>query len=293
MTPKISIVTPSYNQGQFLEQTILSVLGQGYPNLEYIIIDGGSTDNSLEIIKKYEKYLTYWVSERDKGQSHALNKGFQIATGEILAWLNSDDYYLPNTLNQIATFLPIKPASILFGNCLHMDESSNQFVGSNVVQWQKNFDITIYDYIIQPSSFWNRATWEAVGLLDENLHYGFDWDWFVRAENLGVNFISSNQYFSLYRIHESHKTGTGGDKRFQELCDIYGKYDKQEIIPLFEYLYTNRDVINHKLKLIKRIGLKKYQEKLIRRIFVPYLSKFDWSVCWQVGLMTNINLSQF
>ncbi len=107
---KISVVTPSYNQGPYLEKTILSVIEQGYPNLEYIIIDGGSTDNSLEIIKKYERHLSYWVSEKDRGQSHAINKGFGHAGGDLFGWLNSDDFYAPDALKTAAEVYQANPA---------------------------------------------------------------------------------------------------------------------------------------------------------------------------------------
>src|SRR5437660_7841664 len=107
--PRVSIVTPSFNQGPFLEETIRSVLLQGYPDLEYIIIDGGSTDDSVEIIRKYEKWLAYWVSEKDSGQTHAINKGFARSTGEIYAYLNSDDVYLPDALHNIASFFDKQP----------------------------------------------------------------------------------------------------------------------------------------------------------------------------------------
>ena len=110
--PRISIVTPSYNQGQFIEQTIRSVLLQNYPNLEYIIIDGGSTDNTVETIEKYEQYITYWVSEPDRGQSHAINKGFARCTGEIMAWLNSDDLYLPSALKSLELLAPLACAPL-------------------------------------------------------------------------------------------------------------------------------------------------------------------------------------
>ena len=124
--PKISIVTPSFNQVQFIEETIRSVILQNYPNLEYIIIDGGSTDGSVEIIKKYEKYLTYWVSEPDSGQSEAINKGWKIATGDIIAWLNSDDMYMPYALSTIASMYAANPDKIIFqGSCNNIDIEGN------------------------------------------------------------------------------------------------------------------------------------------------------------------------
>src|SRR5580700_341038 len=114
--PKISIITPSYNQGQFIEETILSILNQNYPNLEYLIIDGKSTDSTIEIIKKYEQKIFYWVSEKDSGQSEAINKGFQKATGEIVCWLNSDDILMPNALNEVAAqFIKNKELILLNG----------------------------------------------------------------------------------------------------------------------------------------------------------------------------------
>jgi glycosyltransferase involved in cell wall biosynthesis len=221
---KITIVTPSYNQGQFLEETIQSVLGQCYPNLEYIVMDGGSTDNSVEIIKKYEKHLAHWVSEKDGGQSAAINAGFGRATGDILGWLNSDDMYLPGALSRIASHLDPSKPEIVFGNCLHISENNKATYGSDVEASSANVPLTVQDYIIQPSAFWTKAAWKAVGILDADLTYGFDWDWFLRAEKQNVVFSPIAKYLSVYRLHEAHKTGTGGDKRQEELAAIYEKY---------------------------------------------------------------------
>src|SRR5262245_54842718 len=124
--PRISIVTPSYNQAPYLHQTIDSVLSQGYPNLEYIVIDGGSTDGSVDSIRRYEKHLAYWASERDRGQTHAINKGFKRATGEVHAYLNSDDYYLPETLATVARAVRMRPdVDLIHGRCRYVDEQGN------------------------------------------------------------------------------------------------------------------------------------------------------------------------
>lgn len=223
--PKISIVTPSFNQGSYLESTILSVIGQLYPNLEYIIMDGGSTDNSIDIIRKYEKHFAFWESVPDKGQSDAINKGFQIATGDILAWINSDDMYLPHTFRFISEYFSSNcDDKIVFGNCLKFNQETKKVYGSDVESSHKKLDISLCDYIIQPSCFWSRQIWEKVGPLNLDLAFSLDWDWFIRAQKLNLKFEPISEFLSIYRIHAQHKTGTGGQDRIYELAKIYQKY---------------------------------------------------------------------
>jgi glycosyltransferase involved in cell wall biosynthesis len=163
--PKISVITPSYNQGEFLEETICSVLNQKYPNLEYIIIDGGSTDNSVDIIKKYEKQLAYWVSEKDGGMYYAIQKGMERATGEIMTWINSDDLLSPKSLFWVADlFERYKQIEWLGGSVCLMDEESN--IVYTMGQKQRNrfsYYLKDYKYVQQEGTFWRRGLWEKAG----------------------------------------------------------------------------------------------------------------------------------
>jgi len=232
--PKITVVTPSYNQAQFLEQTILSVIGQNYPNLEYILMDGGSNDGSIEIIKKYEQHFTYWQSQKDNGQGAAINAGFEKSTGDILCWLNSDDMYMPGILLKIGSiFSNITDPAIVFGNCLHLYEHHSKARGSDVERDSKHLLLELCDYIIQPSTFWNKQAWQKNGNLNESFHYVFDWEWFIRAKRADIKFSALNEYLSVYRIHEAHKTGSGGEKRSEELAKIYSMYSGERMEKAF------------------------------------------------------------
>lgn len=208
MLPKISIITPSYNQGKYLEETINSVLSQNYQNLEYIIIDGGSTDNSLEIIKKYESNLDYWISESDNGQSHAINKGFKIATGDILGWLNSDDLLFPDSLLNIGSYFSGNPdCNFVVGDASFVDIDKN--ILFNKYAFSYSFmDLLFYNkgnYLPQPSVFFSREALCEVGLLDESLHYTMDLELWLRLRNK-YNLYTLSEILSLLRQHNQAKT---------------------------------------------------------------------------------------
>lgn len=230
--PRISIITPSYNQGEFLEDTIKSVLDQNYPNIEYIIIDGGSSDNSIEIIKKYEKYLSYWVSEKDNGQTDAINKGFKKATGDIVAWLNSDDYYFPGALNLIAEmYLSDPDAGLYIGNGAVADRSGEKIRRySHDIIFDYETLLKGSNYILQPSTFINAKAINEVGYLDVSLFYAMDLEYWLRiASKFSVTTI--NEELSAYRWYDDIKTKTGGLKRWVEQWHIINSYSKLQMTP--------------------------------------------------------------
>lgn len=220
--PRVTIVTPSYNQAQFVEEAIRSVLLQGYPNLEYTVIDGGSTDGSVEIIKKYEKWLTYWVSEPDRGQSHAINKGFEKASGVIYGWLNSDDYLLKDALKSVARAYLASPESGAWcGSSLYVDvngkktgvrEPPPQLDAETIAAWNENS-------FAQPATFFSRRAWQQCAPLDENLHYGMDLDLWIRIAQK-FTFEKVGEVLATERLHKDCKTEKDMGMMYAVQCQI-------------------------------------------------------------------------
>jgi glycosyltransferase involved in cell wall biosynthesis len=207
--PKISIVTPSYNQGKYIEQTILSVINQNYPNLEYIIIDGGSTDETVDIIKKYEQYITYWVSEKDEGQSHAINKGIEKCTGEIFNWLNSDDWYEPNALFIVArAFMENKDIQFVSGYENHVFENGNNTIQNGTFIKESLEETIACCEVAQPSTFFKLDGIKRVGGVSNDLHYIMDGEMWVKLLLLygQDGFKKLNKTLVNFRLHENSKT---------------------------------------------------------------------------------------
>jgi glycosyltransferase involved in cell wall biosynthesis len=255
---RFSIITPSYNQGRFLEQTIKSVLSQaGDFEIEYIIADGGSTDNSVKIIKKYQRLLKQnrypikcraikfiWWSQKDQGQSHAINQGLKKSTGDILAWLNSDDYYLSNCFQTIShVFQKNQSAQWLTGYCQIVDEKNRPTRLS--IQKYKNFWLNRYKYsrllmlnfISQPATFWGKKVFEKVGLLDKNLHYTMDYDLWLRIGKRQFLMIIKKP-LACFRIHGGSKGKTRFLAQFDEELEVARRYTKDRSLLFWHRLHN-------------------------------------------------------
>lgn len=209
--PKITIITPSYNQAQYLEQTLDSVLSQGYPNLEYFVFDGGSSDGSVEILKKYEKYLTYWESQPDKGQSDAINKGLVRATGEIVNWLNSDDYYEKSTLKIVGEAFTEESVNVLCCRSRIFFSENNQtsHYSSGTDVYPNNLAKAIgWARIDQPETFFRATAINKMGLLNPRLHYVMDKEWWIRYLWLfgQEKVYKSDEVLVNFRLHGESKT---------------------------------------------------------------------------------------
>ena len=242
--PKISIVTPVYNQVQYLEYTILSIINQGYPNLEYIVIDGGSTDGTIDVIKKYESHLVYWVSEPDKGMYHAIQKGFEHSTGEIMCWLNSDDVFFDKCLFAIADIFMHHPEIEWFSGKSASIDANGMIIGVDDLDsiWFCKYDFYLNRgfWVPQSSTIWRRSIWNKIGAsLDTNLRLAGDFDLWLRFINIAPQYVA-NTLIGTYRLREG------------QLSQMMDKY----------MLEVQQSIANNPLPTDEQYLLKIYKRKL-------------------------------
>jgi glycosyltransferase involved in cell wall biosynthesis len=234
--PKISIITPSFNQGQFIEATILSVLNQRYPNIEYIIIDGASTDHSVEVIKQYAHRLKYWISEPDYGQAHAINKGLDVATGELFAYLNADDLLEPNAVQHIVDAYLMQPNyAMYYGMCTNIDEKGNQISQAlgGKISYFSMLTKKMLPFIHQPSCFFQRKFLTRKPIFNIELQYGMDYDlilWIMKKHR--VMFLEKS--ISKFRYHSSSKTVSQTLRMYKEKMLIQRRHAPW-LMPLWAY----------------------------------------------------------
>ena len=284
---KISVVTPSFNQGRFIEKTLDSVLSQGYPNLELIVIDGGSKDETVSILKKYEKHLTYWVSEPDRGQSHAINKGFDHATGELFTWLNSDDWYMPGALSEIdKAFKNYPEAAIVVGIGENVDLNghvTHVFSPGLTIDRSSLLDWFSGTWFLQPASVFRRSVWEKCGPLSEEEHLVFDLEFWLRAANAGYIFQTVEKTLAQALVHPDAKTTAMSWRTYVEGAFLVERFGGSgEIKRQAERLLSEFESVTKRLKWYEENHDRILSHPLVRLVR-PLAKKFakDESQYWR------------
>jgi len=219
MNPLVSVITPSYNQAQYLEDTIRSVLRQDYPNLEYIIVDGGSKDGSQNIIERYQDKLAWWVSEPDEGQADAINKGFKKASGEIIAWLNSDDLFLPGAISSAVELMQKNPdTGVVYGDAVSADAQGRLLNELRFGNWGTR-DFLQFNMICQPAVFMKRSLVEKIGYLDASYHFYLDHQLWIRLSRV-ADFVHHPELWAVSRYHQEAKNVTMASQSGAEVIRI-------------------------------------------------------------------------
>jgi glycosyltransferase involved in cell wall biosynthesis len=241
--PTISVITPSLNQGRFIERSIQSVLRQRYPRLEYIIIDGGSTDETITILKKYTQYIK-WISERDQGQADAINKGIHLSTGDVLAYLNADDMYTYNALSKVGIFFQTDNQMMwLTGRCKIIDEYDREI--RQLITLYKNILLKHYSYrlllilnpISQPATFWRRELVDEFGMFNISEDLVMDYEYWLRIAGKYRPAIIDD-YLSCFRVHRNTKTSMAGFSNFKQELNVAKRYSRSRIVYALHYLHN-------------------------------------------------------
>jgi glycosyltransferase involved in cell wall biosynthesis len=208
MKPTVSVITPSFNQGQFIEETILSIKKQDYPHIEHIVVDGGSSDDTLALLRKYDKDIT-WVSEPDNGQTHAINKGIRMARGDIITYLNSDDIVLPCAVSAVVEAFTRNPeVDFIYGDYMIIDTRGNHLLSRKTIGYDKNILLYGRALISQPASFFRRNVIDRIGYFDESYDFCMDIEFWLRAVVKGIKFHRINYSLAAQRLHHDAKTMT-------------------------------------------------------------------------------------
>lgn len=278
---KISIVTPSYNQGRFIERTIQSVLKQNISDLEYFVIDGGSQDETLAILERYSNQLRY-VSERDNGQAHAVNKGLCMASGQVMGWLNSDDIYYPNTLQKVREyFLVHSDIDVIYGDAYHIDQNDQIIEHYPTESWNiERLKETCY--LSQPTVFWRRSILLKFGLLDESLHYCMDYEYWLRLALQGARFGYLQEIFAGSRLYPETKTRSAPVKATYEALRML----KQRI----DYVST-KWLINYAVSFVKHSTKLRFPDArfIVAVGALVFYASFKWNGLLR-GLRTCFSL---
>jgi glycosyltransferase involved in cell wall biosynthesis len=239
--PLVSIITPSFNQARYLEATIQSVLSQDYPRVEYLIVDGGSTDGSVDIIKKHEGQLAWWVSEKDKGQTDAINKGFARADGQIFAWLNSDDTYEPFAVGQAVKYLLEHPeVGMVYADCNYINEDGRVIGKFPAAQTDLKRLRTGYVHIPQQTTFFRAGLWKQVGPLDPSFYFAMDYDLWTRiAARSAIKYLAGRTWAN-FRIHTSGKTIAADDRCWPEMLRVHYRDGGSFFAPIVGKYYIRK-----------------------------------------------------